>query len=46
MAEHKLPLQQGNKLLYKINGKIRLATEAKAKEIKDLGITVTKVTKS
>ncbi len=45
MAEHKLPLTQGNKRLYKINGKTRLATEAKAKEIKDLGITVTKVTK-
>ncbi len=46
MAEHKLPLRQGNKRLYKINGKTRLATEAKAKEIKDLGISVTKVTRS
>ncbi len=46
MAEHKLPLKQGNKRLYKINGKVRLATPDKAKEIKDLGISVTKVTRS
>ncbi len=46
MAEQKLPLKQGNKLLYKINGKVRLATPEKASEIKDLGITVTKVTRS
>ncbi len=46
MAEHKLPLRQGNKRLYKINGTHRLATEAKAAEIKDLGISVTLVKKS
>ena len=46
MAEYKLPLNQGNKHLYKVNGKVRLATADKAKELKDLGVSVTKVTKS
>ncbi len=46
MAEYKMPLKQGNKRLYKVNGKVRLATEAKAKEMKELGLNVSKVTKS
>lgn len=45
MEKYVMPLQQGNKRLYKVNGKVRLATDAKAKEMKDLGLTVTKVTK-
>ncbi len=46
MADHKLPLQQGNKHLYKINGKVRLSTKDNAKKMKDLGLSVTKVTKA
>jgi len=46
MAEYKLPLTQGNKHLYKVNGKVRLATEEKAAEMKELGLKVSKVTKS
>ncbi len=46
MADYKLPLQQGNKHLYKINGKVRLATKENAKKAKDLGLSVTKLTKS
>ena len=45
MAESKLPLKQGNKELYKINGKVRLLKPDRVKEFKDLGNTVTKVTK-
>lgn len=46
MADYKLPLTQGKKHLYKINGRTRLATSEKAKEIKELGLTVVKVSKS
>lgn len=46
MADYKLPLKQGNKQLYKVNGKVRLATADKAKDLKDLGVSVSKVTKS
>lgn len=45
MAKHKLPLQQGSKYLYRINGKVRLSTKENAKKLKDLGLTVTKVAK-
>ena len=46
METYKMPLKQGNKHLYKVNGKVRLATAEKAKEMKDLGLNVSKVTKS
>ena len=46
METYKLPLKQGNKRLYKVNGNVRLATEAKAKEMMDLGLSVSKVTKT
>jgi hypothetical protein len=46
METYKMPLKQGNKRLYKVNGKVRLATEQKAKEMKDLGLNVSKVTQA
>ena len=46
METYKMPLKQGNKQLYKVNGKVRLATEAKAEEMKELGLKVSKVSKS